>query len=527
MYAQIGNRDIDKIFNVGIYLRLSREDEKDGRVDESQSIQNQKEYIIRYVAEKKWNIAGFYSDDGWTGTNFNRPEFKRMLMDIENGKINLVITKDLSRLGRDYIETGYYTEKYFPEHHIRYIAITDGIDTFISSSNNDMTPFRAVINDMYARDISKKVRAVMDTKRSNGKFIGAFAPYGYKKNPHDKNKLILDGETAPIVKRCFDMYLEGQGFGTIARKLNDEGIICPSLYKSQNSNYKNPRAQFGLWTHDTIKCILMNPTYRGDITQNKFFKVNYKVKKLMAMERSNWITVSCTHEPIVDGAIFELVQKIIQSKTSNGCSSMKFEHLLAGFVFCGDCGAKLTFIKTASGYSYMICSSYKRFGNCSRHSINEERLRKYLLNDLRRISENAVSQEKLFRIAQAAVALKGDSSLNIKIKETEGRFKQIKNTIKNLYEDKIKGILSEGDFIDLTQEYNNERESLKLKLLELMEKKDMIDKKCDDKRELSEYVRECSNFHMLDRPALIRLVDKIEVFEDNKIAIHYKFKKPF
>jgi len=242
---------------------------EDENLAQSESIKNQKDFLMRYVLEQGWELVDVYVDDGFTGTNFDRPDFKGLLEDIEKGRVNLVITKDLSRLGRDYISTGYYIEKYFPEHSIGYIAVNDGIDTFHTNLGSDVTPFKSVINDMYARDISVKVRSAMGSKRLDGKFIGAFAPYGYKKNPEGKNQLIIDKDTAPVVRRIFQLYLNANGISKIAHILNEEGVITPTEYKSRISNYKGT-IKNSLWSHNTIRCMLRNPTYTGCLTQNKY-----------------------------------------------------------------------------------------------------------------------------------------------------------------------------------------------------------------------------------------------------------------
>lgn len=286
MFALIDNysKNIDKkIYNAGLYLRISKEDEISG---ESESITNQKDYISRYVIENGWNLTDIYIDDGYTGTNFNRPEFKRMLKDLEAKKINMVITKDMSRLGRDYIDTGYYIERYFPEHDIRYIAINDGIDTFaLNNSNNDMSPFKSVMNDMYAKDISKKIRTSLSVKKRNGEYTGAFTPYGYIKDPKDKNKLLVDPDTVGIVKRIYEMYVGGQSFRQIQTTLNNEGILSPGAYKQQTTTYKNT-SRYGLWSFEGVKQILINRTYTGDMTQGKFVKLSYKIKNQNSYQKT-------------------------------------------------------------------------------------------------------------------------------------------------------------------------------------------------------------------------------------------------
>ena len=213
------NNDPNTFFNVGIYIRLSRED--DDKVEVSESIVNQRSLLIQYVNENNLRLVDIYIDDGYSGTNFNRPEFNRLIKDIEIGKINMIITKDMSRLGRDYIETGRYIEKYFPEHHVRYVAVTDNIDTYLDNTNNDIAPFKAIMNDMYAKDISKKIKSSLRAKQKEGKWVGGRTPFGYRKDPNNKNKLIIFEEQAVIVRRIFDMCLEGLTCYKIALKLTN------------------------------------------------------------------------------------------------------------------------------------------------------------------------------------------------------------------------------------------------------------------------------------------------------------------
>lgn len=334
-------------YKVGIYCRLSREDELGYQ---SESIKNQKDYLTKYVVDNEWTIVDIYIDDGYTGTNFDRPDFKRLIKDIEKGNINIVITKDLSRLGRDYISTGYYLEKYFPENDIRYIAVNDAIDTFKNSAGNDISPFKSVINDMYAKDISMKVRSVMDSKRKEGKFIGAFAPFGYKKCKEDKNKLEIDEKIAPIVRRIFHMYIGGFGISKIAHTLNDEGVICPTEYKQKTTNYKGTVIK-RLWNHNTVRAILKNPTYMGCLAQNKYKKVNYKSKKLRTLSSDEWIIIEDTHKPIIDKKTFKDVQSMMKRKYSSEYKGKKSNRLFSGFVYCGDCEAYMTYTKHQQNYT--------------------------------------------------------------------------------------------------------------------------------------------------------------------------------
>ena len=281
MYLFISRREkkllesLNKIYNVGLYIRLSRED--DDKAYESESITNQKSLLLQYVKENNLRVYDIYIDDGYSGTNFDRPNFNRLLRDIELGKINMVITKDMSRLGRDYIGTGNLIEKYFPEHNVRYIAVTDNIDTFLDSSNNDIAPFKAIMNDMYAKDISKKIKSSLRAKQKEGKFVGGRTPFGYDQDPDDKNHLVVNEEQALVVKRIFDMCLDGLSFFKIAKRLTNEGVKTPAGYYSfeWKSNYN---LKYGEWHSKTIRDILTNQMYIGDMVQNRRSKVNYKVK---------------------------------------------------------------------------------------------------------------------------------------------------------------------------------------------------------------------------------------------------------
>lgn len=296
MQVQCMAVDSGGCYRAGLYLRLSKEDETHGQ---SGSIANQQALLKRYAAEQGFQVVDCYIDDGYSGLHFDRPGFQRLLRDIEAGRVNLVMTKDLSRLGRDYIDTGYYLERYFPGRQVRYIALADGIDTFDKHcAQNDMGPFKSVMNDLYAKDISKKVRAVMDAKREAGQFIGAFAPYGYRKDPADKNRLLADEAAARVVRGIFSACLSGVSMAEIARRLNREGVLPPSRYKAeiQRLPYSNANASQGIWRPETIRTILGNPTYMGDVAQHKNEKLSYKLKASQRLPREAWTVVANTHD---------------------------------------------------------------------------------------------------------------------------------------------------------------------------------------------------------------------------------------
>ena len=292
-------------YRAALYIRLSKEDENDGP---SESVTNQRSLLEDFVRRHQLSVYDTYIDDGWSGTNFDRPAFRRMIADIEAGKVNMVITKDLSRLGRDYIMTGHYMERYFPEKQVRYISLLDGIDTGVESTSNDITPFRAIMNDMYAKDISKKIRSVKHDKQRKGQFIGGKPVYGYKMHPTEKNKIVIDEEAAPIVRRIFRMALEGVSCRQIAARLNAEGVPTPAAYAGLPIAHPGPYT--GLWSSERISEMLQNETYTGSMVQGRTVKVSYKSRKCLRQAREDGIGVEGTHEPLVEQDAFQKVQRL-------------------------------------------------------------------------------------------------------------------------------------------------------------------------------------------------------------------------
>ncbi|MDP4180307.1 MAG: recombinase family protein [Bacillota bacterium] len=512
-----------KIYNAALYLRLSREDEGNGQ---SESINNQRDYLTKYVLERNWNLFGIYIDDGFTGTNFNRPDFKRMIADVESKKINLVITKDLSRLGRDYIETGYYIERYFPEHNVRYIALNDGIDTFANNTNNDMSPFKSVINDLYAKDISKKVRTAFRTKVERGEFIGAYAPYGYRKSLNNKNAFIIDEDVAPIIKRIFEMYIEGMGYVQIAKTLNREGIKSPAQYKKEISpNYNHYLAKYGLWTAETIRSILMNQVYIGNMVQHKSEKISYKVKKFHLIDHESHIIVENTHAPIISVDTFSLVQQIIQSKPVYKQVKNDKPHLLSGLLYCGLCGHRMTFCKNSRGTSYVICSKYKRFTECQRNGINEKKLDEEIVSRLKTMAKKVLNKSKVIN----SIEIKKDNSqkntTESQVNTINNRLAEIQRVLKALYEDKIRGLLSEKDFLNFMNEFNQEREHLSSKL-SILEREQRKAEKIKEVDTVSEIIKGIIDFEIVPKNMLVQLIDRIEINGTDNISIKYKFKNP-
>lgn len=362
--------NILNLFQTAVYIRLSKED---GDKEESDSVGNQRRLLTEYVAKKEDLILyDTYIDDGFSGTNFRRPSFQRMIEDIESGKVNCVIVKDLSRFGRDYIETGRYLERVFPDLGVRFISISDGIDS-LKQVYDMLLPIKNIFNEQYARDISKKVQTAVKTKQKAGEFIGSFTSYGYKKSPTDKNKLIIDEYAANVVRRIFSMYIQGYGKQRIAMILNSEGILCPSEYKKINGlNYNNPKRlkSTTYWSYTTINSILNKEIYIGNMVQGtRYQRMRGKQKKV---PKNQWIIVKNTHEPIIDMETWNKVQLLLKRRTRK-LDLETNKNIFAGFLKCGDCGRSMTKMiyknKDGTRVFDFYCGTYRRHENSIVHHI--------------------------------------------------------------------------------------------------------------------------------------------------------------
>ena len=514
---------LNKSYKVGLYLRLSRED--DDKIYESESITNQKNLLLQYVKENNLNICNIYIDDGYSGTNFNRPDFNKLLNDIELGKINMVITKDLSRLGRDYIGTGNLIEKYFPEHNVRYIAVTDNIDTFLDNSNNDITPFKAVMNDMYAKDISKKIKSSLKAKMKEGKWVGSRTPFGYNQDLENKNHLVVNIEQSIIVKKIFDMCLEGLSFFKIAKQLTIEGVKTPAGYYSfEWKNHYN--LKYGKWHSKTIRDILTNRMYIGDLVQNRRSKVNYKVKKIIKNNPSDYIIVENTHEPIIDKETFYEVQKRIPKNV--GRNEKKETHLLDGLLYCGNCGHRISVAprRKKDNRCYTICNYYRTYMKqklCTTHSNNYDELEKVIINSLTSICLSYMNKDKIKN--KVFDNLTKDNKFNQK-KELEmliNDIKQINDNLDIIYIDKLNKIITEEQFERVKAKFENELNLKQKKYDELNNDiKDTINEETKNKM-INSYITKFLSMKEPSRELIINLIDRIEIFEDKTINIKVSF----
>lgn len=389
------------MYRMAAYCRLSKEDQK------SESIENQQKIIQEYAEKSEdLEIVDFYIDDGYSGLYFeNRPEFCRMMEDIYKGWIQGVITKDISRLGREHIETSNYIERVFPSLGIRYIAILDGVDS-ISHQNEELAQFKTLFNDMYSRDISKKIRGALIAQKKRGQFVSGFAPYGYKKDPENRHHFLVDEEAAKVVKRIYQWYLSGYSKKEIAQRLDEEGILIPSEYKRKKQGlfYINPKEQEETsgWSYGTVHMILKNPVYTGEMIQHKTEKLSYKIKKCRQIPESEQIVVEDMHEPVISKDIFQQAQKIGQARVRVGKDlKREIENPYAGLLVCGDCGCGLQKVTARGGYE---CGNYHRKGRkgCSSHLVHRKILDSIIRDEMERQWKQILNNREAEKMIQRA-----------------------------------------------------------------------------------------------------------------------------
>ena len=517
-------KSVSEIYNVGLYIRLSRED---GDKHESESITNQKSLLLQYTKENNLRVYDIYIDDGFSGTNFDRPAFKRLISDIESKKINMVITKDMSRLGRDYIGTGELVEKYFPSKEVRYIAVTDNIDTYLDSSNNDIAPFKAIMNDMYAKDISKKIKSSLKAKQKEGKWVGGRTPFGYDKDPDNKNHLVVNTEQASIVKRIFDLSIDGLSYFKIAKKLTEENVKTPAQYYS--FEWKNHYdLKYGQWHSKTIQDILTNRIYTGDLVQNKRNKVNYKIKKVVKNNPSDYIVVENTHEAIIDKDNFNEVQSKLPKNV--GRCEKKEIHLLDGLLYCGDCGHRISVTprRKKDNRCYTICNYYRSYMKktlCTTHSNNYDKLEKIIINSLKEECLRYINKKTIKEVVMNNINKKDEVSTLKDIKMLEEEVKRINDNLDNIYLDKLNNKITIEQFDRLTAKLNNELKIKKDKLVELNYEKNNQENTNINNQEIEEYINKFLSMDEPSRELIVNLIDRIEIYEDKTINVKVTFNK--
>lgn len=522
-----------EIYRTAMYLRLSKGDLDVDGLDkfESNSITNQRMIVENFLDKNPdLQLVDTYVDDGFTGTNFDRPEMKRMMEDVDAGKIDCIVVKDLSRFGRERIETGTYIAKTFKAKGIRFIAINDHYDTLTAdgSETHIVMPIKALTNDNFSRDISTKVRSSQEIKREKGEFIGAFAPYGYKKSDDNKNLLVPDDYAAKIVSSIFADKLEGMSANAIAQKLNDEGVLSPLEYKKKQgqkftTGFKSGRK--ALWSSQTVIRILKDEVYAGVLAQGKRARVSYKVRKEIRRPKDEWIRIEDTHKAIVSRETFDSVQLIMDRdtiKAADGGTS-----LFAGMLFCGDCGKSMVRrvdSRNRERSAHYICSNYNRNKECSRHSVSEDDLKEAVEDFLRDHIDKLANARKMsqsidFLEIGFEAAAEHDRDI-VKLKEELLRCSTLKSS---LYQDLKEGIINENQFNRYREEYAN-REMALQEAIEEQEKviRDIYDGKIASGVQLEE-IQAGMNISGLNRTAIVTFIDRILVYEGMKLEIVTKY----
>ncbi len=520
-----------------IYCRLSRDDCTDS---ESNSIGNQKKLLSQKAKELKLTNTKFYVDDGYTGTNFNRPGFQAMLEDIEMGYVTTVMVKDLSRLGRDYVSVGHYTDNFFPEHNIRFIAVNDLVDS--NDGDNEIAPFKNIMNEMYARDISRKVRSSHRIRGNLGEPLSQ-PPYGYMKDPQNKKKWIVDTEAAEVVKSIFAMCIEGKGNETIARILQENKIMIPMAYwqsKGLNKGGKKTQPDPYKWCKTTVQKILCQQEYCGDVINFKTYSKNFKNKKRLQNPEENWKIFKNVHEPIIDRNTFETVQKM---KTKGKRRAPNPEHaeknMFCGLLYCADCGSPLWFNVNHpnTDIKYFMCSNYKgRRGTCEgTHYVRADSLEQIVMLELRNLSSFLAEDEEAFAdILEAKTnksILNQQKFLESSIDKATARTKEVALMYEKLFEKHINGIVNEESFMQLSQKYETERDELKVKIRQYREELSEIENLRTSKEQFTLAVRKFMQMETLTPALLNELIEKIEVHsiegkgknKTQRIVIHYRF----
>lgn len=525
---------IKKIYHAAIYVRLSKEDGdvSNAAKAESNSISNQKNLIRDFLKDKEdIEVVSERVDDGYTGSNFERPAFKLMLEDIKKGIVDCVIVKDLSRFGREYIDSGRYIERLFPALGVRFIAINDNYDSLDGKDQADeiIIPFKNLINDAYCRDISVKIRSHLEVKRKNGEFIGSFAPYGYQKDENDRNSLVIDPIAAGIVRDIFRMKLHGLSQDAIANRLNDMGVLSPMEYKSaMGSNYQTSfkTSDKAVWSSVTVRRILENELYIGTLVQGRQTTPNHKVKKTVLKPEKDWIRIEKNHEAIISDRDFSIVQRLLGMDTRISPKQSEV-YPLAGLIVCADCGAAMVRKNAYAGgkkYQYYVCSRNKETKECSNHRIPVDKLEEAVLQFLQVQISNILDlkqvMEKVSTIPFQELDIK-ELEKRIGQKETEiERCKELRNM---LYEDMKDGIVSKEDYMELHEAYTQKRDSAEDAVRKMKQEIKDILASNTDKYKWLDYFAEHQNIDRLTRNVAVELIDRVRVIDKNSIEVVFSF----
>ncbi len=512
-----------ELYKTALYCRLSLDDKQEG---DSSSIQTQKIMLEKYAKENGFIIHDFYVDDGYSGLNFDRPDFQRMLNDIDAGKVNMVITKDLSRLGRDYIMTGYYTDIYFSKKNIRYIAVNDDIDTI--KDNNDIAPFKNILNDMYAKDISRKIKTAKRQRMMQGRYVASQPAYGYKVNPSNRGQLIIDEEAAEVVREIYRLALTNLGVVRIMNILNERGILPPSVYKANNGDIRfikavetrrkrNKNYEIDLWNTETIGKILRDMVYVGDMENHKYEVKNYKTKKCTKVPKDEHIVVHNTHEAIISREDYAKVQELIKSRQRP--SRYDFPNVFKGLLKCQNCGRTLTmaYNQRRTGefiLKYRCMGKYLKHGTDTElNSIGYKEIYDVVFKRLRTLTETLKSQGDKF--IETLVNKTDEKSKSQKLSVEKGknakRLSVIGKVVKKLYEDYVSGALTDSNYQEMLNQYQAEQKQLNMRLTEINTLLSASSDNADKIKKFKEIATQYLDFEILTPELVNNLIDHIEI----------------
>lgn len=517
---------VKKIKYTALYERLSRDDEMQG---ESNSIVNQKRYLEEYAQAQGFKNIRHFTDDGYSGTNFKRPGFQEMIAAIEAGEIDVVCVKDLSRFGRDYLKVGFYTEIMFPEKGVRFIAINNSVDS-ANPMENDFTPFLNIMNEWYAKDTSNKIRAIFRSRMQDGKRCSGAIPYGYRRDPEDKNHLLIDEEAAKVVRRIYQMVIDGMGSQAIANQLTADNVLIPSAYleqsehgESRNHSYHDPCR----WNCTAVAYILDKQEYMGHTVLGKTICENFKTKKRRKARPDELIVFENTHEPIIDAETWHLVQKL-RRRTRRKLANGSYSHRLSGLVYCADCGKRLSYSspqsqhrpdgKTYDADSSFRCPTYKSmYGECTMHYIKSSTLDKLVDEAVRKVARYVLRDEQAFleqvRELTSADQKQTQSEDKKELVNIKKRIAELDNYIKRLYEGNASGKIPDRQFERLMVQYDSEQQELEERVKEIEVSIHEIQKESENGQQFVRLVQKYRDLTEIDQTALNEFIDKVVVHE--------------
>lgn len=512
-------------WKVAVYLRLSSDD---GDKAESNSIGNQRSIINQYIKnnEELKNVE-YYIDDGYSGTTFDRPDFNRMINDIKKNKINCIVLKDLSRFGRNYIEVGKYIDEVFPRYNVRFIAINDNVDTYKdpSSANNIIVPFKNLMNDEYARDISNKVRSVLDSKKNNGQFIGSVAPFGYMKDPNDKHKFIVDKKAARIVKKMFSMILDGKSKKDVVNELNKMEILPPALYKVDEGIYNYEiKEKMKKWDTKKVDKILKNQSYTGDLIQGKRKRISHKVHRNIDISEENWIVIENHHKALIERDEFDKVQELLYARNIRVKKNNEYD-IFAGHLRCDKCGNNLV-LRKSKEYEYYYCKSYLYNKECTRHACQKKQLEKDVIEVINQykkiITEMSEKINEIINKKEISYDLEIIKNKIQNAEEKKEKYIMLRNSIK---EDLNEKFISEEEYWQYNNEYSEKIKKLKKDIAMLEEQKIRENEK--NNIEWMKTFNNIEEIQELNRLLIDELIEDIVISDDNNLKIIFKYEDKY